>query len=288
MRTSSKAFVAATVAALSLAAAAPALADETAPPSDITITGAATIASQYRFRGVAQSDNKPVVQGTITIAHSSGFYVTTWASSASTSTPTPITFGTATDPTLVYPINIGGTEIDVYGGYTHGLGKSGVTIDVGLYGYIYPGATVGNYWEVYGSLAKTFGPVTAKVGANFAPAQNVFNYNFTSPHRGNTYVYAELGGAIPGTPLSVHSHIAHTGGGFDFPKEFIDYNVGITAKYKNLALDASVVGTNMTRSDFAGSGLCSGASSPAQIATCSNVYFRTTKPVGVVSLTASF
>lgn len=286
IRTSSKALAAATFAALSLAATAPALADETAPPNDITITGTATIASQYRFRGVARSDNKPVVQGTITIPHSSGFHVTTWASSASSSTP--ITFGTTTVPTLVYPINIGGTEIDVYGGYTHGLGKSGVTIDVGLYGYIYPGATVGNYWEGYGSLAKTFGPVTAKVGANFAPAQNVFNYNFTSPHRGNTYVHAGLGGAIPGTPLSVRSHIAHTGGGFNFPKEFIDYNVGVTAKYKNLALDASVVGANMTRSDFAGSGLCCGAASPDQIATCANVHYRTTKPVGVVSLTISF
>ncbi|WP_255352071.1 hypothetical protein [Novosphingobium sp. AAP93] len=44
----------------------------------------------------------------------------------------------------------------------------------------------------------------------------------------------------------------------------------------------------MTRSDFAGRGPCSRASSPALIAACSNVYLRTTKPVGVVSLTASF
>lgn len=273
MRTSSKAFVAATFAALSLAAAAPALADETAPPSDITITGAATIASQYRFRGVAQSDNKPVVQGTITIAHSSGFYVSTWASSASAGNS---------------PINIGGTEIDVYGGYTHAIGKSGFTFDGGLYGYIYPGATTGNYWEIYGSLTKGIGPVTAKVGANFAPAQKVFNYNFTSTHRGNLYVYGELGAAIPGTPLSFHSHLAHTGGGFDLPKPYFDYNVGITAKYKNLALDASVVGTNMNRSDFAASGLCSGAGSASAIDVCSNSFYRTTKPVGVVSLTASF
>ena len=53
MRTSSKALAAATFAALSFAVATPAIADEAAPPSDITVTGAATIASQYRFRGVA-------------------------------------------------------------------------------------------------------------------------------------------------------------------------------------------------------------------------------------------
>lgn len=273
MRTSSKALAAATFAALSLLGAAPAIADEAAPPSDITVTGAATIASQYRFRGIAQSDNKPVVQGTFTIAHSSGFYISTWGSSASAGNS---------------PINIGGTEIDIYGGYTHALGSSGFTIDGGLYGYIYPGATAGNVWEIYGSLAKTLGPATLKVGANYAPAQKVFNYNFVSTHRGNLYAYVELGGAIPNTPLSIHSHLAHTGGGFDFPKPFLDYNVGVTAKYRNLALDASIVGTNMTRSDFAGSTLCSGAGSAGAIDTCSNSFYRTTKPVGVVSLTASF
>jgi hypothetical protein len=70
-----------------------------------------------------------------------------------------------------------------------------------------------------------------------------------------------LGGAIPGTPLSIHTHLAQTGGGFDRPKAFFDYNVGITAKYRNLAFDASVVGTNRRRSHVASSTLCSGAGS---------------------------
>lgn len=128
---------------------------------------------------------------------------------------------------------------------------------------------------------------TAKVGANFAPAQKVFNYNFTSTHRGNLYVYGELGGAIPRTLLSIHSHLAHTGAGFDLRKPYFDYNFGITARYKSLALDASVVGTNMHQSDFARSGLCRGAGSAGAISICSNAFYRTTKPVGVVSLTAS-
>ena len=67
---------------------------EDAPAPDFTITGGATIASQYRFRGISQSNNKPVVQGTFTIAHKSGFYVSTWGSSASAGNST---------------VNIGGT-----------------------------------------------------------------------------------------------------------------------------------------------------------------------------------
>lgn len=267
MRTSIKALAAASVMAGTMLAATPAFADETDPPSPITITGSAAIVSQYRFRGLAQSDNKPAVQGAITISTAPGFYISTWGSSASAGNG---------------PIDIGGTEIDVYGGYTHGLGKSGVTVDVGVYGYLYPGATAGNYVEIYGSLAKSFGPATAKVGVYYAPAQKVFDYNFTSSTRNNTYVYGELSSAIPGTPITVHSHLGHTGGGFDYGKQYLDYSVGASIGYKNLTLDASLVGTNISKTDVDNNFVCLGSVS------CVNYFHRVAKTVGVVSLTASF
>ena len=266
MRTSVSAIPAAILFGLGLGAT-PALADDTAPPKAVTVTGSASILSQYRFRGLAQSDNKPVVQGTFTVSHESGFYVGTWGSSASA--------GNA-------PINIGGTEIDVYGGYTHALGASGVTVDTGVYGYLYPGATNGNYVEVYGSLAKTFGPATAKAGVYYAPPQRVFNFNFTSPTRHNVYVFGELSGGLPGTPLSVHTHLGHTGGGFDWGKPYFDYVAGVTYKYNALAFDVSLVGTDLSRSDIR-KGFGCGAS-----AACTNSFYRLSKPVAVASITASF
>ena len=48
--------------------------------SAITINGAATLTSDYRFRGVSQSDEGMAVQGGITIGHESGFYVGAWGS----------------------------------------------------------------------------------------------------------------------------------------------------------------------------------------------------------------
>lgn len=48
--------------------------------SDITITGNVSLTSQYRLRGITQTDEDIALQGGITIAHSSGFYVGTWAS----------------------------------------------------------------------------------------------------------------------------------------------------------------------------------------------------------------
>jgi len=268
MLTSVRSLMAATLTAGFALLATPALADDAPTPTpSFTVNGSAAVVSQYRFRGLAQSDNKPAFQGSITLTHESGFYISTWGSSASAGSS---------------PINIGGTEIDVYGGYAHELGKSGVKLDVGVYGYLYPGAHLGNYYELYGSLATTFGPATAKVGMNYAPSQRVFNYNFTSPTHSNTYVYGELSSGIPGTPLTVHSHLGHTGGGFDWGKQYFDYTVGVSASRKALTLDASLVGTDLGRSDINTGFACAGG--PA----CINAFYRMSKPVGVVSLTASF
>lgn len=209
-----------------------------APTPAFTITGSAGVWSQYRFRGISQSDNRPVVQGSFTVTHSSGFYASVWGSSAS-----------ANDA-----VNLGGTEIDVYGGYAHALGSSGVTADAGIYGYLYPGSrkAVGiseNYYEVYADLAKPFGPVTTKVGINYAPKQAYFR-NFATPTRYNVYGYGELGFAPANTPFLVHSHLGHTAGGLDFAgHSYLDYTVGASYKWKALLVDLSLVGTDLSRSD---------------------------------------
>jgi uncharacterized protein (TIGR02001 family) len=232
---------------------------------DVTISGSATIASQYRFRGISQSDNGPVMQGTITIAHTSGFYVSTWGSSGSAGNGV---------------VNIGGTEIDVYGGWTHGLGKNGVTVDAGVYGYLYPGASLLDYYEIYGSLAKAFGPVTAKVGVYYAPSQRVFR---ALPQHDDTYVYGELSGAIPGTPVTLHGHVGHVGGGFDYTKDYVGYNLGASMKWRALTFDLSLAGTNVSRRD------ARRAPFPDQTGTLNPAAtYRAAKPVAVASVTASF
>ena len=281
MLTSIRGLLAATLLAGSSLAAVPALADETDPPSDVTITGSAAIVSQYRFRGLAQSDNKPAVQGALTLSHSSGFYISAWGSSASAGAG---------------PINIGGTEIDITGGWTKGLGDSGVTVDIGAIGYIYPGAPLGNYYEIYGSLAKTFGPVTAKVGVNVAPGQEVFNYNWTSAKRSNVYTFGNLSAGIPGTPITLTGQLGYTSGGFAWGKDYLDYSIGASVKWKSLTLGIALVGTNVSKDDirtgFASyiNPLCPGtpAAAAACVATQTTYWHRMSKTTAVASLTASF
>ena len=275
MLTSMRGLIAASLIAACALAATPALADQADPPKDVTITGTAAIVSQYRFRGLSQSNNQPVVQGSMTVSHSSGLYVSVWGSSASS------------NHFVDSPIDIGGTEIDVYGGFAKELG--GLKVDVGVYGYIYPGsskinfpAQSSNYYEVYGSLAKTLGPATAKVGVYYAPPQKVFNLSVYSPTRNNTYVYGELSSGIPGTPFAVHGHLGHTGGGFDYVKQYLDYSVGASYTWKALTLDASLVGTNISKSEVVARVGCGFS------ITCLDYNYRPAKPVGVVSLTAAF
>ena len=66
MLTSIRGLTAATLALGSALAATPALADGTAPPSEITVSGSAAVVSQYRFRGLSQSNNLPAVQASTT------------------------------------------------------------------------------------------------------------------------------------------------------------------------------------------------------------------------------
>lgn len=88
---------------------------EAAPPPAITISGSASIASDYRFRGVSQTDRHMAVQGGITLSHESGFYAGTWASNLAG-------WGT-----------FGGSnmELDLIGGFKTLLSDNAV-LDVGL------------------------------------------------------------------------------------------------------------------------------------------------------------
>lgn len=97
-----------------------ALADE--PTSPHSVTGNLALTSNYIFRGVSQTWDRPAVQGGIDYAHASGVYLGTWASNVSGNTYTN-----------------GSMEWDFYGGY-NGKVNDDLGYTVGLLEYYYPGA----------------------------------------------------------------------------------------------------------------------------------------------------
>lgn len=96
-----------------------------AAASDHTFTGNLTLASDYRFRGISQTFRKPTIQGGFDYAHSSGFYLGNWNSNVSGNQ---------------YPDGAS-LEMDFYGGYKFEAAP-GLTADVGLLKYYYPGARI--------------------------------------------------------------------------------------------------------------------------------------------------
>lgn len=117
-----------------------------AAESGLEISGNFGLTSDYKFRGVSQTDGKPAAQGGFDLSHASGLYIGTWTSNVS------------------YWANAGGNgqEIDIYGGYSTDL-PFGLGIDVGALKYYYPSNQVTpkqNTTEFY--LGLSYGPVSYK------------------------------------------------------------------------------------------------------------------------------
>lgn len=197
MLTSFRGLAALLLATASISVATPALAQDEevgdgVDAGPITVSGSATITSDYRFRGVSLSGGDPAIQGGITVSHDSGFYVGTWASS----------------------IDDGGTdiyddiELDVFGGWSGGLSEA-LNLDVGLLYYAYPSNAAGfdaEYFEPYATVSSTLGPVEAKLGVNYAWEQDSLG------GADNLYIHTDLASSIPTTPFTINAHLGYTDG----------------------------------------------------------------------------
>lgn len=212
------------------------------PTSRVTITGAAAILSDYRFRGVSLTDGKLAAQATITATHDSGFYAGVFASN------------------LAGYGEVGGAnvEIDLYGGYKRRFGAA--TVDAGLLYYLYPARADGtSVAELYANVSGTLGPGTVKLGAAYAPRQRALANVSAAPNsRGqkddNIYVFADASAAVVGTPLTVKAHLGYSDGNpglgpnntsFAPTGTYIDYLVGVNATFRNLTLGVAYVGTDI-------------------------------------------
>lgn len=222
-----------TLGALLLAATAtPALAqDAAAPPPSLTVTGGATLVSDYRFRGFSQNGEKAAIQGTVTVTHESGLYVGTWASSIDFKNLDGAGNGLT-------------TEVDLYGGYSKEV-TPGLTLDVGLLYYLYPkkftNKVATDFFEPYINLSTTLGPVSAKVGANYAWDQDALG------GKSAVYFHTDLSTAIPKTPFTLTGHAGYAKsdsflGGAD--GDVFDYSVGVSATWKALTFGVSYVNTD--------------------------------------------
>lgn len=183
---------------LAAAFAAPAIAQDV--PKPITVSGTVALVSDYRFRGVSQSNKHMAVQGGLTATHSSGFYAGAWGSNLAGWG----TFGGAN------------MELDLFGGFKKKIGAA--TVDAGLTWYMYPGgASDTDFAEPYIKLSGTLGPASLLAGIAYAPKQQALgNYSNTPQSRGqkkdNLYLWGDASTGIPGTPVTLKAHLGYSKG----------------------------------------------------------------------------
>jgi len=221
------------------------------------VSGSVGLASDYRFRGVSQSDEQLAVQGGITVTHDSGLYIGTWASNLAGWG----TFGGAN------------MELDLIGGYKAKLADN-ATLDIGLTWYMYPGgADNTDFAEPYAKLTGTAGPATLTAGAAYAPKQQAIGRwyatgadaaagAFTDPGAkdDNLYLWGDGAVAVTGTPITAKAHIGHSWGQDGLGPnataiaptgEYWDWSIGADVTWRHLTFNASYVDTDISNREAA-------------------------------------
>lgn len=185
-----------------------------------TVSGNTTFTSDYLYRGVSQSSNTAAVQGTLSVSHESGLYLTVWGSS----------IGFAN-----------GLELDPSIGFT---GKAGeLTYDVGVLQYGYPGASSANlpFTEVYGSVSMS----GAKVGL-------AFSNDFFGETGKSIYLSASYGTEIAGVGLAGSVGFnKFSDSAMDAFDGYIDYKLAASKAVAGLTVEGAYIGSDLDETDCA-------------------------------------
>lgn len=208
-------------AALSLVGTTPAWAQSTEEGESVSrfaLSANVAIVSDYRFRGISLSDRDPAIQGGIDVSMDNGLFVGGWASSVA---------------------DTGGSnvELDLYAGYSGSA--AGLDYTVTALGYLYPGGSGVNYYEVSAGVEKPVGPATLGLEVAYVPDQT----NFPGD---NVYVSGTAAVAIPDTPFSTTARVGRETS--DFIKKW-DWETGISYASGNFSTSLSYVD-----SDYGGVG----------------------------------
>jgi len=236
-----KKLLAVALAGVTGAFASPVLAaDPKAPEPDFTISGNFGLVSDYRFRGVTQTFEKPAIQGGFDFTHKSGAYLGTWASNVGNWA------------------NYGGSmEIDFYGGFRGTLPAGEIGFDVGYITYMYPGNAPETFPDQTPISAPKNGTNEWYIGLSKGPLSYKFyrttgNWFGLPKSSGSTYhdLNASIGLSEQIT-LTAHAGRQDIKGGYArennySSNDFDDFSVGISVALP----DSYTVGLKFTTVDF--------------------------------------
>jgi uncharacterized protein (TIGR02001 family) len=203
--------------------------------SAVEIAGNVALTSDYKFRGISQTDTI-AIQGGFDLGFDNGFYVGTWGSNVSFA---------------------GSLELDYYAGWAGDLSEN-VSVDVGYLYYDYPNSeSEDDYQEVYASLSFADFTIGAAISDDYYLETGDFYY-----------VYADYGFEFgDGWGISLHvgmNEFAKSSDDNDASFEsfltdnadgYIDYSVGISKDFAGVTWDLSYIGTDLDEDEYFGTDL---------------------------------
>ena len=216
-------FAAAGFAAVLGALPTAAFAEEKKSDSPHTFTGNLSLVSEYRYRGISQTDFRPAVQGGFDYAHASGVYVGTWASNVSW----------LADAGLNNSL-----EWDFFGGYKGTAGDFGY--DAGLLQYYYPGTygagvTKPNTLEAY--VAGTWKMFTLKYSHSLT---NTFGF---ADSKGSNYLDLSATFELP-QGFALETHVGHQKIKNSTDCSYTDWKVGVSKEIEGVKVGLGYIDTN--------------------------------------------
>ena len=207
-----KALCLAGATALTLASVAARAADE---PAEHTFTGKVAAYTEYEYRGISQTSEKPALQLNLDYAHKSGFYIGTFVSNIKWLKDIAEVNGFSTSANI---------EWDIYGGFKYPVGGD-VTLDVGYLRYEYPSSSEfnpkPNTDEVY--IGASWGPATLKYSYSINDTFGVAN------SKGSDYIELSVNYPLPQLEkLTINGVLGHQQYRHNDPLDYTVWKLGAT------------------------------------------------------------
>ncbi|WP_068809205.1 TorF family putative porin [Thauera phenolivorans] len=193
-----------------------------------------SLSSDYAFRGVSQTDERPAIQGGFDYAHASGLYAGVWASNVSWLSDAGAS---------------NSLETNIYGGYAGET--AGIGYDLGVLHYYYPGSYGGEYKAAGGEDPDT---TEGYLGLSWEYLSFKYSYAFTDAFGAadsDGSQYFDLGASVElgrGFTLDAHVGYSEMKGGLD---NYTDWKLGVTKNLAGLDVGLHYVDTDLDDSDLA-------------------------------------
>lgn len=222
-----------------LLSALPILGSGAALAADSPFTANVALTTDYAYRGISQTDERPALQGGFDFAHDSGFYAGVWGSNVSWLNDVETTSSSGNS-----------LELDIYAGFKMPLGP--VTLDVGLLQYYYPG-DYDRTWKSETGL-KTPDTLEGYVGVSWEFLTFKYSHAFTNlfgTPDSEASKYYDLTAAyevMPGLTLNAHFGRQDIKGPTD---SYNDWKLGLTKALGDFNVGLHYVDTDIDDVDIA-------------------------------------